>query len=38
MNIKNLINKPYSAGFVTELDTEQAPPGLNEEIIRLISS
>ncbi|MGI9215321.1 MAG: Fe-S cluster assembly protein SufB, partial [Gammaproteobacteria bacterium] len=38
MNIKNLINKPYSAGFVTDLDTEQAPPGLNEEIIRLISS
>ena len=38
MDIKNLINKPYSAGFVTDLDTEQVPPGLNEEIIRLISS
>lgn len=38
MNIKNLINKPYSAGFVTDLETEQAPAGLNEEIIRLISS
>lgn len=38
MDIKNLINKPYSLGFVTDLDTEQAPPGLNEEIIRLISS
>lgn len=38
MDIKNLINQPYSAGFVTDIDTDQIPPGLNEEVIRLISA
>ncbi|MFN7728645.1 MAG: Fe-S cluster assembly protein SufB [Bdellovibrio sp.] len=28
----------YKYGFVTDLETEQAPKGLNEDIIRLISS
>jgi hypothetical protein len=36
-DLKKLVNKPYSAGFVTDLESDQAPPGLNEDIIRLIS-
>lgn len=37
MNLDKLINKKYSAGFVTDIDSEQAPRGLNEDIIALIS-
>lgn len=32
------IDQGYKYGFVTEIETEQAPRGLNEDIIRLISS
>jgi Fe-S cluster assembly protein SufB len=28
---------PYKAGFVTDIESESIPPGLNEEIVRLIS-
>jgi Fe-S cluster assembly protein SufB len=28
---------PYKAGFVTDIESESVPPGLSEEIIRLIS-
>jgi Fe-S cluster assembly protein SufB len=28
---------PYRAGFVTDIESESVPPGLNEEIVRLIS-
>jgi Fe-S cluster assembly protein SufB len=28
---------PYKAGFVTDIESESVPPGLNEEIVRLIS-
>ncbi|NLX12386.1 MAG: Fe-S cluster assembly protein SufB [Phycisphaerales bacterium] len=28
----------YKYGFVTDIDTDSAPPGLNEEVIRLISA
>ena len=37
MNLKKLINKQYTAGFVTDINSEQAPKGLNEDIIKLIS-
>ena len=37
MNLENLINKKYSAGFVTDLESDQLPKGLNENIIKLIS-
>ena len=33
-----LIGRSYSAGFVTDLEAESAPPGLNEDIIRWISA
>ncbi len=35
--IKQLASQEYKYGFVTDIEQELAPPGLNEEIIRLIS-
>lgn len=37
-SIDTLVNKTYEHGFVTDIDTEIIPPGLNEEVIRLISA
>ena len=36
--LQNLINKPYEHGFVTDIESDVAPKGLNEDTIRLISS
>ncbi|NET50032.1 MAG: Fe-S cluster assembly protein SufB, partial [Merismopedia sp. SIO2A8] len=36
--VKTLVNQPYKYGFVTEIETDKVPRGLNEEIIRLISA
>ena len=36
--IEGLVRKEYKYGFVTEVETESAPPGLNEDIVRLISA
>jgi len=36
--IEALVNREYKWGFVTEIEQDVAPPGLNEDIIRLISS
>ncbi|MGH2574658.1 MAG: Fe-S cluster assembly protein SufB, partial [Ignavibacteria bacterium] len=36
--IETLANKEYKYGFVTEIETDSAPKGLNEDIIRLISA
>ncbi len=35
--VRELANQEYRYGFVTDIDTDVAPRGLNEEIIRLIS-
>ena len=35
---KDLENQEYKFGFVTDIETETVPVGLNEDIIRLISS
>ncbi len=35
--IEQWANQEYKYGFVTEIETDSAPPGLNEDIIRLIS-
>ena len=35
--IRELTEQRYKYGFVTEIEADQAPPGLSEEIIRLIS-
>ena len=36
--LQNLVNRPYQHGFVTEIESDVAPKGLNEGTIRLISS
>ncbi|HEY7364738.1 MAG TPA: Fe-S cluster assembly protein SufB [Methylomirabilota bacterium] len=36
--IEALTNREYPYGFVTPIETDSAPPGLNEDIIRLISA
>jgi Fe-S cluster assembly protein SufB len=33
-----LTQKPYEYGFVTDIEADSVPPGLNEEVIRLISA
>src|SRR6266436_4803114 len=35
--IQDLANREYKWGFVTDIEADSAPPGLNEEIIRFIS-
>jgi len=37
-SIQALANQEYKYGFVTDLDADAAPPGLNEDIVRLISA
>src|SRR5437773_7650726 len=36
--IEGLVQKEYKYGFYTDVEADAAPPGLNEDIIRLISS
>lgn len=36
--IKEVVNKQYPYGFVTQIDSDTIPAGLNEDIIRLISA
>lgn len=39
-NIKDLnqfIEKPYEHGFYTDIESDSLPPGLNEEIVKIIS-
>ena len=36
--LKDLTNKEYDSGFVTDVEQEYVPKGLNEDIIRLISA
>jgi Fe-S cluster assembly protein SufB len=36
--LQNLVNQPYPHGFVTEIESDVAPKGLNEDTIRLISA
>lgn len=36
--LQSLVNQPYKHGFVTEIESDIAPKGLNEDIIRLIST
>jgi len=35
---KELDNKSYEFGFVTDIESDKAPTGLNEDIVKLISS
>ena len=36
--IQNLVNQPYKHGFVTDIESDTVPKGLNEDVIRLISA
>ncbi|MBL79654.1 MAG: Fe-S cluster assembly protein SufB [Nitrosomonadaceae bacterium] len=36
--LQNVIDKPYKHGFVTDIESDIAPKGINEDTIRLISS
>lgn len=35
---KNLVNQPYKYGFVTQIESDTIPPGLSEDVVRLISA
>ena len=37
-NIQTLVNQPYKHGFVTDIESDTVPKGLNEDLIRLIST
>ena len=36
--VENLVNREYKYGFVTDIEADTLPPGLNEDVIRLISA
>jgi Fe-S cluster assembly protein SufB len=37
-DVATLANKEYKYGFVTDVEADSVPPGLNEDIVRLISA
>jgi len=37
-SVESLVNREYKWGFVTDIETDAVPPGLNEDVIRLISA
>jgi Fe-S cluster assembly protein SufB len=37
-SVESLVNKEYKYGFVTDIESDVAPKGLNEGVIRLISA
>ncbi len=37
-SIDSLVNREYQYGFVTDIEADTIPPGLSEDVIRLISS
>ncbi|MFN7716425.1 MAG: Fe-S cluster assembly protein SufB [Pseudanabaenaceae cyanobacterium] len=36
--VQALVNQPYKYGFVTDIESETIPRGLNEDVIRIISA
>ena len=36
--VEEIVSQPYKYGFITEIETEKIPKGLNEDVIRLIST
>src|SRR5919109_4223840 len=36
--VESLANREYKYGFVTDIEADTVPPGLNEDIIRMISA
>ena len=38
LTAEDLVNREYKAGFVTDIESETIPVGLNEDVVRLIST
>jgi Fe-S cluster assembly protein SufB len=38
VTVQNLVNQPYKYGFITNIESDTIPRGLNEDIVRLISA
>ena len=38
LDIRKQLQRNYSAGFVTDIESDTLPPGLNEEVVRFISA
>ena len=36
--VEEALNRRYGAGFVTDIETESLPPGLDEDVVRAISA
>src|SRR5919107_4206203 len=36
-NLENLLARGYQHGFVTDIEADTVPPGLDEDVVRLIS-
>ncbi|MGH8694176.1 MAG: Fe-S cluster assembly protein SufB, partial [Burkholderiales bacterium] len=36
--LENLVNQPYKHGFVSDIESDVVPKGLNEDVIRVISA
>ena len=37
-DVEALVKKEYQHGFVTDIEQDTIPPGLNEDVVRLISA
>jgi Fe-S cluster assembly protein SufB len=37
-SVETLVNREYKWGFVTDIESETIPPGLSEDVVRLISA
>ncbi len=37
-DFKEFFDREYTAGFITDIESDSVPPGLNEDVIRLISA
>jgi len=37
-SVEKLLERGYDAGFVTAIDSDTLPPGLNEDVVRIISA
>ncbi len=37
-SVLEITNREYNAGFVTDIESESIPPGLSEDVVRLISA
>ncbi len=37
-SVKTLVNQPYKYGFITDIEADTIPRGLNEDIVRIISA